>query len=441
MLLRYDYSNMFADGAVSGEELTNVLRQVIRIKDDLFKRRAEISFIDLPDSKILALIENLSKKYRQHFDNLLVIGIGGSDLGTRTIYDAFVPSCIREKKRVKGRAMKIYFMGNTDPEEAADVLSRLNLKRTIVNVVSKSGETAEILANFLLVRKLLEAKLGKAKTAKQIVATTDPVSGFLRREAGNEGWAILPIPANLGGRFSVLSPVGLFPAATAGIKISGLIAGANKVVNDEYQAKIQTPAAIFSALSYLLYKKGKNISVFMPYAASLWQLAMWFRQLWAENLGKREDVGPTPVAALGVVDQHSQLQLYQDGPKDKIITFLEVERFRKNFQVPTYQKSPLGGLSVQGHSFEEIIHAERASTAEALRNAGRPNGTLFISKITEETLGALFQFFMFSSAYLGGLLGVNAFNQPGVEAMKKNLLAILQGGKILAAKQEKSIFY
>jgi glucose-6-phosphate isomerase len=168
----------------------------------------------------------------------------------------------------------------------------------------------------------------------------------------------------------------------------------------------------------------------------LFQLAVWYRQLWAENLGKREDAGPTPVAALGAVDQHSQLQLYQDGPKDKMITFVEVERFRKNLQVPTYIKNRNGGLAAQGHSFEEIIHAERAGTAEALRSAGRPNGTLFIPKVSEESLGACFQFFMFSSAYLGGLLGVNAFNQPGVEAMKKNLISLLSGSKIHSEPQK-----
>lgn len=439
--MRYDYSNMFVGGVLRERELADALPSFSKIKAGLFARRDEVGFMNLPDSKTLALIEGLAKKCRQKYDNLLVIGIGGSDLGARAIYEALVPVSAREKKRAKGGPMKIYFIGNTDPEEAADTLTRINLRRTMVNVVSKSGETAEILANFFLVRKLLEASVGKNKAAKQIVATTDPSSGLLRNLAREEGWATLPIPANLGGRFSVLSAVGLFPAACAGVKISSLVSGAEKVVNSEKSSKTPTPASIFAALSYLLYKKGRNISVFMPYAAALLELAVWFRQLWAENLGKREDAGPTPIAALGAVDQHSQLQLYQEGPRDKIITFLEVERFRKNLQVPAFIKNRSGGLSVQGHSFEEIIHAERASTAFALARAGRPNGTLLISKVSEESLGALFQFLMFSSVYLGNLLGVNPFNQPGVEAMKKNLISMLEGKKIEKFETEKSALY
>ncbi len=441
MLLRYDYSNMFAGGAVSEAEFLAATSAVADVRDGLFARRNEVGFLDLPDSRTLALIEGAAKRFRQKFDNLLVIGIGGSDLGTRVIYDAFTPASAREKKRAKGGAMKLYFLGNTDPEEAADVLERLNLRRTAINVVSKSGETAEIMANFLLARKQLERTVGKTKAANHIIATTDPASGFLRKLAREEEWATLPIPSNLGGRFSVLSAVGLFPAACAGIKISSLVSGAQKVINDEKNAKTFTCAGAFAAMSHLLYKKGKHISVFMPYASSLLPFAVWFRQLWAENLGKSETIGPTPIAALGATDQHSQLQLYQDGPKDKMITFLEVERFRKNLQVPTYFKNRTGGLAVQGHSFEEIIHAERASTAEALRAGGRPNGTLFVPKISEETLGALFQFFMASSAYLGGLFKINAFNQPGVEAMKKNLIARLSGESREAAPSNKSISY
>ena len=287
MLLRYDYSNMFAGGAVTERELANTLPELSKIRAGLFARRDQVGFMDLPDSKTIALIEGLAKKCNKKFDNLLVIGIGGSDLGTRVIYDALVPASLQEKKRAKGGAMKLFFIGNTDPEEVADTLSRINLKRTVVNVVSKSGETAEIMANFLLVRKLLEGAVGKTKAASHIVATTDPTSGLLRSLALEEGWATLPIPSNLGGRFSVLSTVGLFPAACAGLKIAQLVSGAAKVVSEEKDAKSLTPGGVFAVLSYLLYKKGKNISVLMPYAASLQQFAVWFRQLWAENLAKR----------------------------------------------------------------------------------------------------------------------------------------------------------
>lgn len=425
MLLRYDYSNM----AVGHQDLASALSAAKAVRAAVLGRREELGFLSPASSADLTLIESLAKKLRKNYDTLLVIGIGGSDLGTRAIYEALVSGSARAKKRAKGGPMKLVFFGNTDPEEVADKLAGINLKKTIVNVVSKSGGTAEILANFFLVRGMLERAVGKARAAERIVATTDASSGLLRKIADEAGWAALPVPKNIGGRFSALTAVGLFPAACAGINIRDLVAGSRKVLQDENKKGEETPALLYAALQNLAYKSGLNISVFMPYAASLSELAFWYRQLWAESLGKKQSVGPTPIAALGAHDQHSQLQLYQEGPKDKTITFLEVTRFRKNFQVPTYQKDRSGALAVQGCSFEEIIHAERRATSSVLAGAGRQNGTIFIPGINAESVGAILQFFMMAAAYAGELMGVNAFNQPGVEAMKEELIAILRNAK------------
>lgn len=438
MLLRYDYSNM-ALGRLGNKDAASFIAGANSIRGKIFARSGELGFLETISSGEVAAIEGLAKKYRKNFETLLVIGIGGSDLGARAICEALAPG-FSQKKRAKGGPMRLVFLGNTDPEEVAARLAGINLKKAIINVVSKSGGTAEILANFFLARQLLERACGKGKAAERIVATTDPGSGLLRKMADEAGWATMPIPKNVGGRFSALTAVGLFPAACAGINIKELVAGSRKVLLEEKNGKGQTPAAVFAALQHFAYKNGMNISVLMPYSAMLWSLAFWYRQLWAESLGKKKTSGPTPVAALGAIDQHSQLQLYAEGPEDKTITFIEVGRFRKNFQVPTYLKDRTGALSVQGCSFEEIIHAERSATASALAGASRPNGTIFIPGIKEDSLGALLQFFMLAAAYAGSMFEVDAFNQPGVESMKKELMDILARKKEIPAKGE-SISY
>lgn len=437
MLLRYDYSNMAADKPA----LEAALSSAKAARSAVLARREDLGFLNQVSSADLTLIESLAKKLRKNYETLLVIGIGGSDLGARAVYEALLPVAVA-KKRAKGGPMKLVFLGNTDPEEVAGKLAGVNLKKTAVNVVSKSGGTAEILANFFLVKGMLERAVGKARAAERIIATTDAGTGLLRKMADEAGWASLPVPKNIGGRFSVLTAVGLFPAACAGINIRDLVAGSRKVLLAEGRPDEATPALLFAALQNLAYKSGQNISVFMPYAAALGELSFWYRQLWAESLGKSLIVGPTPVAAFGAVDQHSQLQLYQEGPKDKTITFLEVTRFRKNFQVPSVLKDRSGALSVQGCSFEEIIHAERLATASALMGAGRPNGTLFIPSINAESMGAILQFFMMAAAYAGKLMGIDAFNQPGVEAMKKELVAILRNaGEKAPASKASSVSY
>lgn len=435
MLLRYDYSNMTL-GRLGKEAVSSAVSGAAALRAKIFAMSGDLGFLETVSSGEISAVESLAKKYRKNFETLLVIGIGGSELGTKAIYESLAPRFLQNKKRSKGGPMKLVFLGNTDPEEIAEKMQGINLKKTIVNVVSKSGGTAEILANFFLVRQMLERAVGKGRAAERIVATTDQSFGLLRKMADETGWATLPIPKNIGGRFSSLTAVGLFPASCAGINIRELVSGSRKVLLEEKNGKRETPALIFAVLQYLAFKNGMNISVLMPYSASLYSLAFWYRQLWAESLGKTKTTGSTPVAALGAVDQHSQLQLYAEGPEDKTVTFLEVGRFRKNFQVPTYFKDRSGALSVQGCSFEEIIHAERSATAFVLSGAGRPNGTIFIPAIKEDSIGALLQFFMMAASYAGSLFGVDAFNQPGVESMKKELVEILGQKKEIPPKGE-----
>lgn len=376
-----------------------------RAKLARMRKKGMIGFFDLPsESAARNMCEALARRFRRRgMTDVLVIGIGGSDLGTKTLVRALDTR----------RGMCVSFLGNPDPEEVTHTLRGLDPKKTVVNVVSKSGETLEVSAVFLVVREWLAKGVGESKAGDRIVATTGD-AGALRLMAEREGWATLPIPENVGGRYSVFSAVGLFPAACAGIDIRRLLAGAASQVEHQGQSER------YAALQVLGWKKGLRISVIAPYSEALSVLSEWYAQLWSESLGKSLRVGPTPYPALGAVDQHSQLQLWMEGPKDKIITFIEVEKFRHRVTVPR-------GLGLRsGLELGNIVRVERAATAQALHDADRPNGTIFIPTISEETIGSLLQFFMQSTALAGLLFEVNPFNEPGVAAGKRLTRAFLE---------------
>ncbi|MBU2509172.1 MAG: glucose-6-phosphate isomerase [Patescibacteria group bacterium] len=379
-------------------------------------RKGEQGWLDLPDDKDMVerVYEIASEKKK--FKNCLVIGIGGSDLGARALNKA-----VRTKN-----GMKLFFAGgNTDPDELHATLSGLDLKKTLVNIISKSGNTIEPMAAFMIVREALKRKVGR-KYGRNIVATTDIKGGSLRELAKKYCWATLPVPENVGGRFSVLSEVGLFPAACAGIDLDLLLRGAQKVRNAFVkELPLKNDACLFAALQYLSYKKhGKKMQVLMPYAEGLRDFGLWYRQLWAESLGK-DGKGPTPIAAIGATDQHSQIQLYNDGPNDKTITFIEVKKFEHQTRVPSMANLPKLGYA-EGKTLEQIIHAERRGTARALTENSRSNGTLFISRLNEENMGALIMFFEIATAISGELYGINTYDQPGVEAGKIAIENILK---------------
>lgn len=398
--LSYDPTNMFV-GDVTLPRMPNELTAAKKRVRYLSETGAQ-GWLALPqDRKMVARVKKMAKKKRG-FTTCLVIGIGGSDLGARAAYSALCQF---------GNGMELVFVGaNTDPDELADVLSCLDLKKTLVNVISKSGDTIEPMATFFIVRELLIKRVGKNAYAKHIVATTGS-SGSLHDLAEREGYAMLPVPENVGGRFSVLSDVGLFPLACAGIPIERMLRGASQ---DHWEA-----AERFAELQYASdTKRNQRIHVLMPYASGLKEFAFWYRQIWAESLGK-EGKGPTPVAALGATDQHSQIQLYNEGPNDKTVTFIKVEKFATSSRIPT-DIANIEALSyLAKKSLQDVIHAELSGTATALADHGRPNATITIPSISPESVGALFLFIEIATAIAGELYHVNAYNQPGVEAGKK----------------------
>jgi glucose-6-phosphate isomerase len=388
------------------------------------KRQAanrEIGFLEIPKLKReISETEALARALTRSYDTLIVIGIGGSDLGARALLRALQP---------ENPPMQVRFIGaNTDPEEIVHLLETVDLKRSVLNIVSKSGGTIEPMSTFLLLRDRLIRAVGKERHRHQVVATTDPEQGTLRTIVEREGYRSLPIPPMIGGRFSALTPVGLLPAACAGIDIRQLVRGAAQQFTDF----LRQPPSRNAVLQYAGYHhRGLEagwgrLAVLMPYSAALSEIGHWYAQLWAESLGKARDragrlvhAGQTPLYAVGATDQHSQVQLFNEGPVDKIVTFIEVERFRHELTVPKAYRDLEGLAYLGGHQFSDIIHAERAATAQALFDAGRPNGTLQLTSVTPQSVGGLMAFFMLATAVMGELLDVNAYDQPGVEAGKQ----------------------
>jgi glucose-6-phosphate isomerase len=432
-LVDYDYSSMLGDrvgrGGKALDELPKLYRDLAKVQRTLRsqKDRHEVGFFSIPAShQELRPVVALSNELRKNYKTLVVIGIGGSDLGARAICKAL---------SAKEKGMEVRFIGaNTDPEEIAALLDAVDLKKTVLNVVSKSGDTIEPMSAFLVLRDRLIKRVGEKKHQQQVIATTDGKSGTLRAIADREGYATLPVPGKIGGRFSALTPVGLFPAACAGIPVRDLLAGAERMDDDFWGSAVKDNGPLaFAGLHYDGYiRRHQHITVLMPYAEALREFGFWFRQLWAESLGKKHDRagqpvhhGLTPVAALGATDQHSQLQLYNEGPADKILTFIETEGFRDDLTVPDPFPDIEGTSYMAGRCFSEIIHAERKATSMSLAANGRPNGTLFIPEISPRSLGALMYFFMLATAAMGELLDVDAYDQPGVEEGKKKMYALL----------------
>jgi glucose-6-phosphate isomerase len=448
--IKYDYAFMNSGqvGAAGykntelvklGKELKNINKQLKNNKND-----AELSFRKLPyDKKIIKQVTTTARKLRNKFDNLVVVGIGGSDLGSRAIYQALAGNYANLLDK-KGKNLKIYFLGDTtDPQPLADLLKVLNLKKTAFYIVSKSGSTIEPLAVFLFLRKKLIRKVGRKKHKNHFVITTNSDKGVLLEIATKEQYLVLPHYQG-GGRFSVLSVNGLLPAACAGFDIKQLLAGARALnrLTKANNYKKNTPF-VFASLQYLAYSRRKqNVAVFMPYAYSLQDFTKWVRQLWGESISKatnlknkKVNIGITPVAALGPTDQHSQIQLLMEGPADKIITFIAVAKRKNNFKVPQYNNEQLKYLT--GQKFTNILMIERHATAVALMKNKRPNATIYLPELNEYYLGQLFYFFEMATVYLGFLLNINPYDQPGVEQSKKYMYGLL--GKPGYAKDKKEI--
>jgi len=394
-----------------------------------------LGWMDLPynQDEIVANIETVAADVRRDFDAFVVLGIGGSALGPIAVQQALNHMRWNELPAVKRNAPKFYVEDNIDPERMAALLDVIDVKRTCFNIITKSGATAETMSQYLIISDLLQKAVGEG-WQKHIIATTDTQKGNLIKLAKEEGFRLFYIPDSVGGRFSELTPVGLLPAAVCGIDIRAMLAGAAAMDARCKSGDVwKNPALLEAVLQYVVMQEhGANVQVVMPYADSLKFMADWFCQLWAESLGKNVtrkgmavNVGQTPTKSLGVTDQHSQLQLYTEGPFDKVITFLKVGEFRGDMPIAHGCEAFSDVAFLGGKTLGQLLDAELRGTEYALYAAGRMSQTIVLPQVNAYTIGQLIYFFEMATAYAGELLDVDAFNQPGVENSKLASYAVL----------------
>ncbi|MDD5641570.1 MAG: glucose-6-phosphate isomerase [Syntrophales bacterium] len=439
--LTLDFNHCLAEFAgaqgLADSDLEALAPRLAAAHQALASARSEgnLAFMELPyQTAALANIRQVSKPLLEWCWEFVVLGIGGTALGAKALHQALChPQYNRFNMARRQHRPALWVLDNIDPDYLYGMLDGLELRRTAFNVISKSGSTAETLAQFLFSYHFLKGRVGAAKARERFVVTTDPENGDLRRLAQEEGLPSLMIPPGVGERFSMLTPVGLLPAAMIGIDLEELLAGARfmdqRLQSPEYQ---QNPAYCLAALYYLFALKARNILVIMPYAAALTGMADWFCQLWAESLGKKLDLqgrevwtGTTPVRALGATDQHSQLQLYLEGPQDKLITFLEVGKFQNRLEIPGLFPEMEGLHYLGGHSMHELLQAEKKATAFNLTKAGRPHLTLHLPEINAFTIGQLIYLLEVTTVATATLLGVNPLDQPGVEGGKETTYGLM----------------
>lgn len=441
--LQLDYANVLDTAVGPTHGLTEaelkraeagVSEWVARIETE--RRSGAHRYRDLPrDAAMLKSVQAAVKKYRRGCENLVVLGIGGSALGNIALQTALNSPTYNLLPPAKRRGPRLFVLDNVDPVQIGALLDLLgpSLRRTVFNVISKSGETAETAAQFLIAHDLLEKKLGRKGLRQRMLITTDPQGGTLRQFADQGGFDTLPVPAGVGGRFSVLSAVGLFSAGLCGINLKKLMAGAAEMDRRAAETDVRkNPAAMLALLLNAFYVRGKRLHVMMPYSYQLKDMADWYRQLWAESLGKQKDregrptiVGATPIKALGATDQHSQVQLYREGPNDKVFIFLEVERFTRDVRIPRGGNMPESMAYLQGATLGELLNAEKRATEFALVASQRPCLTIRFPKIDEPCVGQFIMLWEAATTIMGGLLNIDPYDQPAVELGKQMTFGLM----------------
>lgn len=436
--VRLDLTGALADEIGPANGLTQadwlaITPDLERVADEIrsLRRDGRLPVLDLPywyeDLSEIHEVASLCRSVR----NFVVLGIGGSALGTRAVLDACLPLHRNLVDDTRRSGPRLFVAENCDPDSFASLLEVAPPSETIYNVISKSGTTIETLSQFLVIWEMLRARAGRA-IQEHVIITTDPANGFLRKLARAHGLRSLAVPPAIGGRYSVLCAVGLLPAAVAGISPEALLRGA-AMMDERCRGRTyrDNPALALAGAHVLMDRaKGKVATVMMPYSDGLRSFAEWFCQLWAESLGKRRTpggeprapVGQTPIRAVGATDQHSQLQLYIEGPNDKLFTTIAVHEPERDIAVPATYPPELAAENlahISGHSLGEILTIERSATEMALIAAQRPVIVLDVPRLTADTLGQMFYLYEYATIAAGMLYYVDPFDQPGVEEGKR----------------------
>jgi glucose-6-phosphate isomerase len=422
MLYRQDVAGCLAEtvGArgLTASELEAALGRTRPALKRLKERRADgsLPLLQLPALRDdLALLAPIADEFRRRFDHVVVLGIGGSSLGGQTL-------CALADQGFGPRpgAPRVHFMENIDPASFEALFGALDPARTGVIAVSKSGSTAEPLAQLCLCLDWLRQTLGTGDLADRVLAITEPRDNPLRRLAVAEKMRVLDHDTKIGGRYTVLSNVGLLPALIAGLDATQMREGAATALDATLSGAEprEAPAALGAAVSVgLAERRGIGIAVLMPYVDRLAAFGLWFRQLWAESLGK-DGKGTTPIRAIGAVDQHSQLQLYLGGPADKMFTLVMLDAAGDGRLIPPDLASDREIAYLGGRRLGDLLDAEQRATAATLIARGRPTRTFALARLDEASLGALLMHFMLETIIAADLLDVNAFDQPAVEEGK-----------------------
>ena len=443
-MIKFDYrgvdSNIvgFNDGINIQQEFENYKERIAQIINDLYTKKDYsgecLQWMNLCYSEeTIWYIKEYASMVENRFDNILILGVGGSSLGGICLTEALLkPYWNYLSKEQRNNYPRIFFLDNVDPDCVTDLLSLLDLKRTLVNVITKSGSTAEVMALYMVIKDLLEKELGD-DYRKNIVATTDKQTGVLRQLADQEGYKTFVIPDDVGGRFSVFSAVGLLPLALTGIDIDELIQGIKDMDEELKSTDIYNNIAAQNALIHYLLDttKGKKISVMMPYSSRLKYLPDWYAHLWAESLGKEYNnngeqlfLGQTPLKAVGAKDQYSQLQLFNYGPNDKIYNFINIEKFDKTLEIPNiFEYTHIGYLG--GKTMNSLMEAELDSTRVSLSNHSRPIVTITLPELNSYNLAQLLYMFEVQTAIASRLYNINLSNRDGVEQVKNYTYALM----------------
>lgn len=454
--IKFDFNNMFGAGiggrhGVEKKDIVELQSQINSahthivnlLKDKDTRIRLGLEWVNLPfqDKKIIAGIQRIGKEIALKYENVIFLGIGGSFLGLKAAQDALCPAYYNEFSKERGRHPRIYFEGNNlDPDTLKVLLRNLNPKKTFVVVISKSGETTETKAGFMIIEGWLSKHTGK-NYGRQIFVITDPESGSLRKKAGiaqakdKMSFRSLPLLKGVGGRFSELN-MGLLHLAIIGIKIQDILDGAKDMLETCSNADVfKNPAYMYAVLHTILYrKKNKCIAVLMPFSETLKSTGDWYVQLLAESLGKKYgrkinlgqdgkekweadkgnivNIGRTPAAFRGTNDLHSIQQNNIEGENNKAVTFIRVEKFRNELKIPAK------GDILSGKKLSDLIKLAQEATEWALVDEERPSCTIVMPEVSAYHWGALLFFFEMATMFEGELLNVNAFDQPGVEGYK-----------------------
>ena len=413
-------------------ELKRIHRELTRKSEGILD--AEFACLNLHAGmqETLPQIQSMAERIG-HFEDVAVIGIGGSSLGAKAVHQALTSA-------PSGAAVPaLHFLENTDPYHLQKLLQHRKAENVAIICISKSGATIETVAQYLILREWLEKKLGTDEARRHQWIVTDPAQGWLRELATRENIPSLPVPPRVGGRYSVMTAVGLLPLAAAGIDIRAMLNGAAaNAARCSADQPDTNPALEITALFYLLdTTRNKRLSIMMPYADPLQLFGDWYRQLWAESLGKRIEnkpgnatAGTLPVTALGSVDQHSQLQMYLESPLDKFFTFMALDAWEHDLTIPASEENPRTFPYLAGKHLSDVVEAEFQATRQVITDTGHPNMTLRLPALNAHVLGQLIDLYQRITVYTGLLYGINPLDQPAVEKGKKLAIQFLRGGKI-----------